>query len=126
MTVLSLKEKPMIIIPAIMLASQLALPVADRAPQFNIEPTCRGADSASPAAGSQKNICQEKEKQARDDLNRQWANFPGADRGRCVESTSAGGIPSYVELLTCLEMAKHARDLPKDDGLSTTGAAIVR
>ena len=32
-----------------------------------------------------------------------------------------GGPPSYIEVLTCLELARDARKLPKDDntGLST-------
>jgi hypothetical protein len=29
--------------------------------------------------------------------------------------------PSYVELLTCLEIAKQAKELPKEPGLGTTG-----
>lgn len=110
----------MIPVPALILAAQLATPVADRVPQFNIEPTCQGAASASAAIRSTKDICLEKEKKARDDIGQQWADFPAADRGRCVQSTSAGGIPSYVQLLTCLESAKLARQLPKDYETRTT------
>ncbi len=114
----------MIPVPALILAAQLATPVAERVPQFNIEPTCQGAATASAAIRSTKDICLQKEKQARDDVARQWADFPSADRGRCVQSTAAGGIPSYVQLLTCLESAKLARELPKDyDTRTTTGAA---
>lgn len=116
----------MIPVPAMILAAQLAMPVADRVPHFNIEPTCKGAATASAAIRSDKGICLQKEMQARDELARQWTDFPGADRGRCVQSTAAGGIPSYVQLLTCLESAKLARELPKDDGLRTTGAAPSR
>jgi hypothetical protein len=114
----------MIPVPAMMLAAQLAMPVADRVPQFNTEPTCRGAATASQAIRSDRELCLQKEQQARDDLAKQWTNFPGADRSRCVQSTSAGGIPSYVQLLTCLETAKLARELPKDyETRTTTGAA---
>ena len=114
-------------IPAMILAAQFAMPVADRTPQFNIEPTCRGAATASAAIRSDREICVQKENKAREELDQQWTNFPGADRSRCIQSTSAGGIPSYVELLTCLEIAKQARELPKDDGLrATTGASSSR
>jgi hypothetical protein len=110
------------IIPALILTAQLATPVADRAPQFNTEPTCRGAATASTAIRSDRDVCMQKEKDARAELDRQWAGFPAPDRSRCVEGTAAGGIPSYVELLTCLEMAKQARNLPKDELMrSTTG-----
>ena len=110
-------------IPALILAAQLATPVADRGtPQFNTEPTCRGAATASSAIRSDRDVCMQKEKDARAELDKQWAGFPAPDRARCIEGTRAGGIPSYVELLTCLEMAQHARTLPKDDSMrSTTG-----
>jgi hypothetical protein len=117
----------MIPVPAMILAAQIAMPVADRVPQFNLEPTCKGAATASAAIRSDKDVCLQKEQQARDDLNKQWTTFVAADKGRCVQSASAGGIASYVQLLTCLEMAKLARELPKDDGLrTTTGAAPAR
>ncbi len=116
-----------VLIPAVILAAQIAMPVANRTPQFNIEPTCKGAANASIAMRSERELCLEKEKKARLELDRQWADFPGGDRGRCIQSTSAGGIPSYVELLTCLEIARQVRELPKDDGLrATTGAAPSR
>jgi hypothetical protein len=113
-------------IPAMLLAIQIATPVADGVPQFNTEPTCRGAGSASNTISGAKEACLAKEKQARDDLARQWAVFPAADRNRCVGSTRSGGIPSYVQLLTCLETAKLARELPKDNMRATTGAAPAR
>jgi len=113
-------------IPAMILAIQIATPVADGVPQFNTEPTCRGAGTASTAISGAKETCLAKDKQARDDLQRQWAVFPAADRSRCIGSTAAGGIPSYVQLLTCLETAKLARELPKDNMRSTTGAAPSR
>jgi hypothetical protein len=117
----------MIPVPAMILAAQIAMPVADRVPQFNLEPTCKGAATASMAIRSDKDVCLRKEQQARDDLNQQWASFAAADKGRCVQSASAGGIASYIQLLTCLEMAKLARELPKDDSLrTTTGAAPSR
>jgi len=113
-------------IPAMLLAVQLATPAADGVPQFNTEPTCRGAGTASNAVSGAKEVCLKKEKQARDDLARQWAGFPAADRSRCVSSTSSGGIPSYVQLLTCLETAKLVRELPKENVRATTGAAPSR
>ena len=113
-------------IPAMLLAIQIATPVADGVPQFNTEPTCRGAGTASNAVSGAKEVCVTKEKQARDDLARQWAVFPAADRSRCVGSTLSGGIPSYVQLLTCLETAKLVRELPKENVRATTGAASSR
>ena len=116
----------MIPVPAMILAAQIAMPVADRVPQFNLEPTCQGAATASAAIRSTKDVCLQKEQQARDDLTGN-GRVCRRRQGRCVQSASAGGIASYVQLLTCLEMAKLARELPKDDGLrTTTGAAPAR
>ena len=78
-------------IPALILAAQLATPVADRAPQFNTEPTCRGAATASTAIRSDRDVCMQKEQAARTELDKQWAGFPAPDRSRCVSSTAAGG-----------------------------------
>jgi hypothetical protein len=93
-----------------------------------MEPTCRGAATGANMPGDQKQKCLEKEKQARAELDRQWASFPGGDRGRCVLSTTSGGIPSYVQLLTCLETAKQVRDLAnksKDTAPVTTGQGVA-
>ena len=36
-----------------------------------------------------------------------------ADRQHCTSLTQMGGSPSYVELLTCLQIAEEAAKLPK-------------
>jgi hypothetical protein len=38
-----------------------------------------------------------------------------------VRFSSLGSSPSYVELLTCLEMAKQAKELPEASKMGTTG-----
>lgn len=57
--------------------------------------------------------CKEDEQGARDQLIKDWNEYPAADRSNCTSLTSTGGLPSYVELLTCLELASYARQLPK-------------
>jgi hypothetical protein len=49
------------------------------------------------------------EKEARDHLQKQWAQFNPSDKAQCIQETTMGGTSSYVELLTCLEMARDAR-----------------
>lgn len=87
---------------------------ANTVPNFNLDPTCRSVRESGAATGRTKESCLRSEQNARDQLNGQWAQFPAADRARCTQSTSAGGVPSYVELLTCLEISKQARDLPDE------------
>ena len=43
---------------------------------------------------------------ARDALTARWAQFQPAARTTCVEGATFGEPPSYVEVLTCLEMKK--------------------
>jgi hypothetical protein len=104
--------------PVVLLGAQLAMPIADKVPEFDVMPSCHGA---SQAAISNRDLesCLQQERDARSDLGRDWAQFPSGDRTTCEHSTSMGGIPSYVEMLTCLEIARDARNLPS----TTTGSA---
>jgi hypothetical protein len=113
----------------LVLAGHLAIAVADKVPAFNLEPSCRGAaqvavpkpDGHMPSAAEIRDGCFAKEQDAREQLARQWSNFDRDHRASCVRSTSAGGIPSYIELLTCLEIADQARKLPDEPLRGTTG-----
>jgi hypothetical protein len=51
---------------------------------------------------------------ARDTLASQWSGFAAADRANCVRVEETAGAPSYVELLTCLQMAQAAKKLQGD------------
>jgi hypothetical protein len=43
------------------------------------------------------------------------AQFTRGQRAHCVALSRLGGPPSYVELLTCLELAKAVDSLPEQD-----------
>jgi hypothetical protein len=53
------------------------------------------------------------ERSAREQLLRDWTTFAVADRARCTTESSADGLPSYVELLVCLQMSRDASRLRK-------------
>ena len=57
--------------------------------------------------------CVEGENRTRDNLAEQWATFPAADRAYCVAAIR-GFEPTYTELLTCLEMARDVKKLPRE------------
>lgn len=95
------------------LATQLVLVAADRVPHFDMAPICRRAPSLDPTQqGDAFQSCMNDEQGARTELAAQWLTFPAADRSSCTAETQAGGPPSYVELLVCLQDAKAARSLP--------------
>jgi hypothetical protein len=106
------------LLPVILTAAQLVL-VAQDVPQLNIEPSCQAAAFAAVGEGRDKNACLQNEQDARNKLKDQWDQFSEASRERCVRLSHTGGHPSYVEVLTCLQMAKAAKKLPDRD--FTTG-----
>jgi hypothetical protein len=81
---------------------------ADEVPTYNLSPSCR-AETAT-AAGDKN--CMKDEQSARAILVKQWSEFAPTDRSTCARVEEAGGAPSYVELLTCLQTAKAARKSP--------------
>ena len=73
--------------------------------------SCRAAASAGIAESQGYQSCMTDEHSAREELVRDWATFAAADRGRCTTESSGDGLPSYVELLVCLQMSRDASRL---------------
>jgi hypothetical protein len=113
------KERAMpAIVPVIVAASQLML-AADDFPQLNVEPSCRSAaTTGSNLPGRNSDACMRDEMQARDKLKNEWNTYDSTEQQRCLRMSHQGGQPSYVELLTCLEVAKAAKSLPDKDPLA--------
>ena len=74
-------------------------------PNFDIRSSCRDAENA--VSGSPSN-CLADEESARGELAKSWGRYPSKERTRCAELSGMKGFESYVELLTCLEMATPA------------------
>ncbi len=89
--------------------SQIVL-AADPVPKFDIGPSCRAAAAAAITNTRNTAACELDENNARAVLEKEWSQFTPSDQVRCVRLVMVGGGPSYVELLTCLEMAKQGRD----------------
>jgi hypothetical protein len=109
------------------LAGCLAAPAfaaEPQVPRLDVTPTCRPLDK-SDNMQLDENRCRKIETDARDQLTRQWANYPAADRSQCIATATMGGTASYVELITCLEMKRDVANLPanglrsKPTGLET-------
>ena len=96
---------------------------ADRVPEFNIDPSCRAASNASVAPNRDADSCKRDELTARSKLNDDWGQFTPAQKAHCVSLSRLGGNPSYVELLTCMELAKAAKGLPPGDHMTGQGSA---
>jgi len=85
-------------------------------PTVDIAITCRTSEKALIAifgTETQQNFqsCMTSENTAREQIVKNWQNFPAGGRQRCVNTT--GYMPSYVEWLTCLEMEQQVNELRK-------------
>jgi len=89
---------------AILLMLSANIGTAQQLPHFDIEATCREAQPLGPEDRDPYQGCMKDEGIARSELQRQWTRFDAGNRDTCVEETGLGGYPSYVEVLTCLQM----------------------
>lgn len=87
-------------------------------PDLNVKGSCQDAQKFS--TGDDKNTafkgCLQDEMAAKSELDKRWSSFKGSDRSNCVEQARFPS-PSYVEVLTCLEMSSDAmRNAPRVNG----------
>ena len=108
------------VLPIVLAASHLVL-AADSVPKFDVERTCRPAAVAGVLPGRDSAACQRDEVDARGKLEQDWAQYNAAQKSQCAGFAALDRAPSYVELLTCLEMAKQAQELPADSKAETVG-----
>jgi hypothetical protein len=101
---------------AVTLATASAAPAKDGGlPKLDIEFACHSSQQAVSAVMSVTNdiykSCLDDENDARNQLNKAWAQFPASDRARCIHPKEY--LPSYVEWLTCLEMTRDVKAMRK-------------
>jgi hypothetical protein len=95
-------------------SSQLLIAVADGVPQIDVKKTCRnGATVTGTLTRQAIDACIADEQGARDELIKNWAQFSAASKTQCVH-VSRDYLPSYVEVLTCLGMARDAKNIPEE------------
>jgi hypothetical protein len=93
-------------------ASDSALAASsDSVPTFDPGPSCRagaqtGVELQPNAAG-----CVQDEERARASLIKEWRQFSPNDKNSCVAEAESGGPQSYIELQTCLEVGRDAKDV---------------
>ncbi|WP_027577772.1 hypothetical protein [Bradyrhizobium sp. Ai1a-2] len=106
---------------AVAAATQLVTPISEAIPKLNVEVTCRGSVEADKAMGlalpQTFDKCMSDENSARQQLDAIWLSYSPAVRVQCEGEATAAGDPSYVDLLTCLQMT---------DGSVTTSTAALK
>ena len=104
---------------AIVLSSNFVVAIVDAVPRYDVNASCSGlAKSVQERQGAVSQTTQERtarcvktEEDARAKLTAEWPRFDAAERASCIGASSAGGTPSYVELLVCLGMKLEVRKL---------------
>jgi hypothetical protein len=103
-------------LPIVLMATLSPIAISDTVPQFDIAKECNFESESS----ANFKMCSQDENAALAELRKQWPQLVGADKSSCLLETRTGGFTSYVELLTCLEMARDAdsaRGRPATGGL---------
>jgi hypothetical protein len=97
--------KMLIHLPIMILTSLHPTPIADAVPKLDIARECQFE------AGSKEDLdrCVTDERQAREQLQTEWAQFTPSEKTQCNRENDVGGIFSYVELQTCLEMERDVK-----------------
>ena len=104
----------------LLLGSPFLLTASEHVPSLQIDASCREVTEVNRSMGladaQSLDGCMRDEEQARQALAPIWATFPAAERERCIGEATIGAA-SYVDLLTCLQMARDADALERSSNL---------
>ncbi len=85
-------------------------------PDLNVDPVCHGIaqQAANPTEKGGPDLafsqCVQSEQAMRQKLVNEWSTFLPAEKSNCIGEQMTG-MASYTDLVSCLEMAKDARQL---------------
>jgi hypothetical protein len=106
-----------IAIASLLIGLQVAVAVADGPPKFDLAPTCNAAVRFAIVAGRDKEACLDDEHTAESTLAQNWSKYNATDKTQCIGNVKTGGPASYVELLSCLEIMRDAKQIREGDPL---------
>ena len=76
--------------------------------------------------GRDKKACLGDETTAQDTLRQNWSKYAAADKSECIGMVTTGGPASYVELLSCVEILRDARNIHNGDALESDQPVSAR
>jgi len=97
---------------------------ADSPPVLKVESSCEAAGRGAIVLGRNKEACLADETTAQDTLKQNWSKYSASDKTQCVGMATNGGPASYVELLSCLEIMRDARNIRNADPLESDNDSI--
>lgn len=116
--------KPTVPALAALLLGVIAGPArADAVPDLDVEKTCQSAQVANTSISDRANYdgCLRSEREAKREAERHWGNYTPAAKRQCENQFKAGGYPSYVEMVTCLELASGTVPTQSPEGGQALG-----
>jgi hypothetical protein len=109
---------------AVGVGARMAPARADNPPLLKVESSCEAAGRGAIVLGRNKEACLADETTAQDTLKKSWSKYSTTDKTQCVGMAKAGGPASYVELLSCLEIMRDARNIRNADPLESDNDSI--
>jgi hypothetical protein len=114
-------DDPMRVMPVASISAVIVLSAvwparSQSIPNLNVKPVCRGIaqQAANPSETGGPDLtfgaCVKNEQAMRKRLIGEWSTFSRSERTNCI-GEQMGGMASYTDLVSCLEMAKDARQL---------------
>ncbi len=100
---------------AVLLPPGLPAAAAEGPPKLDVTESCNAAARGALSAGRDREACLADEHTAEATLGQSWSKFSDADKTQCIGNVKTGGPPSYVELLSCLEVMKDAKESRESD-----------
>jgi hypothetical protein len=95
-------------------------------PTLQVGPSCDAAGQNSIVLGRNKESCLADESAAQDTMKQNWSKYSADDKTMCVGMEKAGGPASYVELVSCLEIMRDARNIRNGDPLESDISPVTQ
>jgi hypothetical protein len=89
--------------------------LAEGPPKLDVSPSCNAAYRGAISAARDKESCLADERAAEQTLNQSWSKYNADDKTQCIGNVKTGGPASYVELLSCLEIMRDAKQIREAD-----------
>jgi hypothetical protein len=99
-----------IAVAPLLFSLQVATAFADDPPKLDVNTSCNAAAQFALSGGRDKEGCLGDEHEAESTIGKNWSKYNAADKTQCVGTVTTGGPPSYVELLSCLEVMRDAKE----------------
>jgi hypothetical protein len=93
-------------------------------PTLQVGPSCEAAGRGAVVLGRNKEACLADETTAQDTLKQNWSKYVASDKSDCLGMVTTGGPASYVELLSCVEILRDARNIRNLDPLESDNQSV--